>query len=298
MGIIYMPQNPMQQALPLLLSNMILQGNAQRNTEKQMERQYEMRQKDYAQRVEVELQEKGFTPFAAEPGDATARPDVEILGKGYMRPKPLFSPLSIEGKTVPGKYLFTHGGNNPQVVTFPRQFTKFDTKEISLGPGKTMVIGYPVDDTGTPAFDAAKIISTPKETTPSDLLASLKVTALMGLSRDDRAKALFSGLREKSPKAMRELDIAARAAGVDLAKLEDGTLTTEEAQAIVSKQAEMRLSAMDSLMMRGLISSGAPQGGQRPAAGEQRERELLKKKSRGPLTSSEEAELRALSGGR
>jgi hypothetical protein len=286
----------------LFLSQFLLNDQMANLGIRRMEKMRELARKEQIENAETELALKGYTPHTAEAGDVTSRPDVEVYGKGWMMPKGKFIPVSVEGKNIPGNYFFQYGNSAPQLVKFPREFSKFKTEAIDLGGGERAVVGYPVDEQGIPATEHVKVLSKPENLSPSDVWKGLQIKALMGLSDEDKRKALFPGLKgETEPKALRQLDIYAKSAGVDPSALRDGSLTQEQATKITNKIIEVGDKSILSQLMRGSLG-GIPSGGnmaspQGGAGNPMRELELLRKKSTGALTSDEEQELNMIRGG-
>ena len=292
---IYIPNsNPWANALPHMLSQYLMMSIGNKFEEQRLAKVRELAHMEKVENTEAELAMKGFTPHEAQPGDVTSRPDLTVYGRGYNLPQGKFLPLSIEGKTVPGKYLYTYGTSSPQVVSFPRQYTDFQTKQIDTGQGK-VTVGYPVNNEG-PAFEHVQVLSKPEKTSMSDIWSALRIKGLIGLSNEDQRKALFPGLRgEQEPKALRQLDIYAKSAGIDPSVLRDGSLTEEQATKITNKIIEVGDKSVLSQLMRGALG-GAPSsqgGGGTPV----RELDLLRKKATGSLTPDEESELNMIRGG-
>lgn len=294
---IYMPQSPWAQALPLFLSQFILNDQMANIGMRRMEKMRELARKEQIENAEAELSLKGYTPHEAEAWDTTSRPDVTVYGKGWNMPQGKFIPVSVEGKNIPGNYFYQYGNSTPQLVKFPREFSKFKTEAIDVGGGQKAVVGYPVDEQGVAATEHVKVLSKPENLSPQDVWKGLQIKGLMSLSDEDKRKALFPGLKgETEPKALRQLDIYAKSAGVDPSVLRDGTLTEEQATKITNKIIEVGDKSFLSQVMRGAVGGNmtSPQGG---AGNPMRELELLRKKGTGALTSDEEQELNMIRGG-
>jgi hypothetical protein len=299
-NVIYMPRytNPWEQMLPQFLSQMLLHSQLGKLQEQADARRQAAEQQQYEQRSAMQeeaqirqegrlekagLLSKGYTPLAPD-AEAEGETVTSTTGERYLPPQGKFSPIVMEGKTIPGKYLYTYGTSSPQVVSFPPRYTQFDSKEIDTPQGK-VTVGYPMTDQG-PAFEHTTVLSKPEKMSMSDVWKGLQIQGLIGLSNEDQRKALFPGLRDQEPKALRQLDIYAKSVGVDPSALRDGTLTEEQATKVVNKMIEVGDKSFLSQLMRGTFG-GVPSANNK----ETREFELLRKARAGKLTPQEQAEL-------
>ena len=286
---IYVPQrqNPWTNMLPNFLMNMFMMKERHDLIKEERELSREETQASLESTQQFELQKEGYTPSATGTGDVT------VGGQAYNRPTPQFSPISINGKQIPGKAIFKYG-NSVNVINLPKNYNDYKVSEIPVkGTGENAVVAFPMTSKGEADTTNMKILYKPSKVTGSDLMAAVRANILVGLPKGQQAKAAFPSLKETKTPQMRQLDIYAKAAGVDVEKLRNRTLSQAEAQKVVKRLDESRAKNLLELLFQGKMPG---EGTAAPEGNKVREAELLRKRISGTISPAEDNELNQIQG--
>jgi hypothetical protein len=259
-------------------------------------RREELEKQRIAEARQFELEKAGYQQMTDQGEEYSPAPSGNVVwagGKAYRPPEPKLSPLTSEGKTVPGRYIFQLG-NQAQLVNLPKQYTGWEPKTYDLGEGQQVTVGFPKTEQGID-YGKGVVLQKPEKMDANEVIQMLKLRGLLSLSPSEQKQALFPGLK---PRQMRQLDVYAKSVGIDPQKMRDGTITQDEANKLVNKIIEVGDKSVLSQLLRGsfgnLIGGSLTQPGR--VSPEAREFELLTKKRDGTLTSQEQEELNRLQG--